>query len=597
MKKRYTHRRLVSLLATVGLMAGLLATLGTVGEAHAVGGPPGGFFLPAGSTATLAAPTFAGGAVNTLTWGYSLNGTVFTRDTNTPGTDFTGDDVTLGPYETDQTLLVFLTDDTCASEANGPATYYSDGTPVDHVRVQGSDPYSMDFSDAGGDCADVNSDRVPDPGTYNFHVDLTVTPYPLTVTKTADNGTVGAGASDGYTITVTNPNNTPVALTSIVDNLPTGFTYASGSSTGNAGDSDFEIADPSISGDGSEVLTWSDPLTVPGSSLATLHFQVTVASSGGEYLNSASATADGYNVNASGETAPIDVNSGTGCPASPPDAPTNVHAFAGDSSAVVSWDPPEGDGGAPIESYTVNIFDETGGGGGFARIHADSVQTTDTSTTVNGLTNGDTYHFTVQATNCAGTGPESDPSESVTPAAGTSAEVIGPGNLSQSTGTTANPTGGDTTIGIQQFPPGTTGVGTLQELNPNGGTSPVRGAAPLSQFCGSVNPCIGNILEAKLHNGSLGSGPAGGLPRYKIKLLLDKTLVIGVGTHVKVWYDGNLADDGTTGGDPTPPALIGPCSGRFNGTACVAAITRTRTDDLKVVIKTKDIDPRLSTSK
>jgi hypothetical protein len=206
------------------------------------------------------------------------------------------------------------------------------------------------------------------------------------------------------------------------------------------------------------------------------------------------------------------------------------------------------------------------------------------------LTNGDTYHFTVQATNCAGTGPESDPSESVTPAAGTSAEVIGPGNLSQSTGTTATPTGGDTTIGIQQFPAGTTGVGTLEELNAGGGALRTRAAVALSQFCGA-QVCIGNVLEAKLHDGSLGG------PFYKLKLLYDKTIVKHLRLAVKVWYDGDLADDGNAGGDPTPPIQLSACSGVYAGTPCISRISRVAGYDLKVVVKTDDIDPRLSTSK
>ena len=66
---------------------------------------------------------------------------------------------------------------------------------------------------------------------------------------------------------------------------------------------------------------------------------------------------------------------------------------------------------------------------------------------------------------------------------------------------------------------------------------------------------------------------------------------------MKVWYDGNLADDDTTGGDPTPPIQLSPCSGTFNGTPCIARISRVAGYDLKVVVKTEDIDPRMSTSK
>ena len=50
------------------------------------------------------------------------------------------------------------------------------------------------------------------------------------------------GAADGYTITVQNPNDTAVSLSSITDTLPAGFTYTAGSSTGAT------TSDPSISG-------------------------------------------------------------------------------------------------------------------------------------------------------------------------------------------------------------------------------------------------------------------------------------------------------------------------------------------------------------
>ena len=46
---------------------------------------------------------------------------------------------------------------------------------------------------------------------------------PLVTTKTADSPTVAAGAQDGYTITVSNPNATIAALASVTDVLPAGF--------------------------------------------------------------------------------------------------------------------------------------------------------------------------------------------------------------------------------------------------------------------------------------------------------------------------------------------------------------------------------------
>lgn len=89
-----------------------------------------------------------------------------------------------------------------------------------------------------------------------------------------------------------------------------------------------------------------------------------------------------------------------------PSAPQNASATAGDAQAVVSFAPPASDGGASITSYTV-----TASPGGATASGASS------PITVTGLTNGTQYTFTVTATNSAGTGPASAPSNAVTPLA------------------------------------------------------------------------------------------------------------------------------------------------------------------------------------
>jgi phospholipase C/outer membrane protein assembly factor BamB len=96
--------------------------------------------------------------------------------------------------------------------------------------------------------------------------------------------------------------------------------------------------------------------------------------------------------------------------ATAPQPPTNVVATAGDGTATVTFTPPASDGGAPVTSYTVTATDDTtpANGGETASGSASPI-------TVTGLTNGDTYTFTVTATNVAGTGPTSTPSPPVTP--------------------------------------------------------------------------------------------------------------------------------------------------------------------------------------
>jgi hypothetical protein len=147
----------------------LLAALAVATPASAIGGPPGGFVLPPGSTATFSGIDF--GACNNLGWGYSLNfgpdQVQATRQGNCV-THMTAPDVTIGPFATPTNVRVFLKDITCT------ATYYSDGTPVDHVIISGTNPYTLRFSDAGGFC-ERKSIPANDFALYNLKLTLTIT--------------------------------------------------------------------------------------------------------------------------------------------------------------------------------------------------------------------------------------------------------------------------------------------------------------------------------------------------------------------------------------------------------------------------------------
>ncbi|MFI5258362.1 MAG: fibronectin type III domain-containing protein [Candidatus Limnocylindrales bacterium] len=92
-------------------------------------------------------------------------------------------------------------------------------------------------------------------------------------------------------------------------------------------------------------------------------------------------------------------------PAVKPDAPTAVIATPGNAQALVSWTAPAYGGSSSITGYTV-----TSNPGSFTCGTSGA-----TSCVVGGLTNGQSYTFTVTATNLAGTGPPSLPSASVIP--------------------------------------------------------------------------------------------------------------------------------------------------------------------------------------
>ncbi len=115
-----------------------------------------------------------------------------------------------------------------------------------------------------------------------------------------------------------------------------------------------------------------------------------------------------------------------------PGAPTGAAAVAADSQATVAWVPPASNGNSAITSYTVT-----------ARVNgvatANSATTpngTTTSAVVTGLTNGTTYTFTVRASNAKGPGPDSAPSNAVTPtrplgATDMSIAIAGPATINQ----------------------------------------------------------------------------------------------------------------------------------------------------------------------
>lgn len=93
---------------------------------------------------------------------------------------------------------------------------------------------------------------------------------------------------------------------------------------------------------------------------------------------------------------------------SAPSAPANVTATPGSAAALVTWEAPSDDGGAPITSY--QVIPSPGG--------EPCTSTNGTACIVSGLTNGLAYKFTVKAHNGIGWGPASSPSAPVTPTAG-----------------------------------------------------------------------------------------------------------------------------------------------------------------------------------
>ncbi len=239
-----------------------------------------------------------------------------------------------------------------------------------------------------------------------------------------------------------------------------------------------------------------------------------------------------------------------------PSPPANLMVAAGDQSVVLFWDQPDFDGGG-VDFYRVYV-DGTG-----------TQQTTQLQTRVKNLTNGQEYSFYVTANNDCG---ESPPSQTVTatPSAGQNAKIIGGNHLTMKTGTKA--TAADPFVTRQSFPPGTTGIGTLQEEPDNG-------------FCGGS--CLaGQVLVNSLQNGSLGG------PSYTITLTYDRSVVQTTSSgaasasepsQFTVYYDATKGE---------APTQLESCS--IAATPCVVKFARDD-GDLIVQVRSADLDPRLGT--
>jgi hypothetical protein len=103
---------------------------------------------------------------------------------------------------------------------------------------------------------------------------------------------------------------------------------------------------------------------------------------------------------------PPNPNPPTPTPAVPASAPRNATAEPLDGAAKVSWEPPASGGSFPITYYLVRA---TSGSA------ACLVKSPETECVIDGLANGESYSFTVEALNGAGWGARSKPTSAVTP--------------------------------------------------------------------------------------------------------------------------------------------------------------------------------------
>jgi uncharacterized repeat protein (TIGR01451 family) len=138
-----------------------------------------------------------------------------------------------------------------------------------------------------------------EPGTYKTYDSFEIQTPVMSIGKTVDASPVDPGDTVQYTVKIVNDGNLSASMTSLVDDLPLGFSYLTGSSTG------LTTSDPSING---QQLTWSGIGSLSGPDSVNLVFSAISSVTPGTYYNSASVSGSNFDTKSTGSTAELLIN-------------------------------------------------------------------------------------------------------------------------------------------------------------------------------------------------------------------------------------------------------------------------------------------------
>jgi predicted RNA-binding protein with TRAM domain len=230
-----------------------------------------------------------------------------------------------------------------------------------------------------------------------------------TFTVTATSGTLNSSASvASNAVTPATKPDAPIGVSATAGNAMATVMWTANCSTPSCGANSYE---------GSAITSYTvttspatqPPKTVPAGTACTSTPCMTAVSG---LTNGVAYTFTVVATNVLGDSLSSQASTAV-TPQTVPDAPTGVMAMAGTNgvSATVSWTAPNNEGSG-ITSYTVTSSpDPTHSSGVVATVNGTPPLT---MVTVMGLTPGETYTFTVTATNGKGTGAASSPSSQIT---------------------------------------------------------------------------------------------------------------------------------------------------------------------------------------